>query len=80
MYRYFSNVEIVYCFSNICTVCKYILDFNIRDTCISIIECSEKERRKIPVEKKRKERKVHFKLYFKAKSFIRWPNIYRMLP
>jgi hypothetical protein len=31
-------------------ICKYILDFNIRDTCISIMECSEIERRKIHVE------------------------------
>ena len=31
-------------------ICKYILDFNIRDICISIMECSEIERRKIPVE------------------------------
>jgi hypothetical protein len=31
-------------------ICKYILDFNIRDTCISIMECSEIERRTIPVE------------------------------
>ena len=31
-------------------ICKYILDFNIRDTCISIMECSKIERRKIPVE------------------------------
>ena len=31
-------------------ICKYILDFNIRDTCIFIMECSEIERRTIPVE------------------------------
>jgi hypothetical protein len=31
-------------------ICKYILDFNIRDTCISIMECSEIERRTILVE------------------------------
>jgi hypothetical protein len=31
-------------------ICKYILDFNIRDICISIMECSEIEWRKIPVE------------------------------
>jgi hypothetical protein len=31
-------------------ICKYILGFNIRDTCISIMECSEIERRTIPVE------------------------------
>ena len=34
-------------------ICKYILGFNIRDTCISIMECSEIERRKIPVEEKK---------------------------
>ena len=31
-------------------LCKYILDFSIRDTCITIMECSEIERRTIHVE------------------------------
>ena len=29
------------------------MDFNIRDTCISIMECSEIERRTIPVEEEK---------------------------
>ena len=36
--------------ANIPSRFKYIMDFNIRDTCMSIMECSEIERRTIPVE------------------------------